>query len=778
VYVWQEPAGGWQDAPPTADLTFRGGQNEGFATQFGSSVAIDGDTIVAGAPAPNAEAAAVFQRPAGGWQDATPAALLHVQVTPPDDPHFGQSVAIHGGTIVAGAVQAGVPLDTGYPGAVFLYQEPSGGWQSTTTPDAQLTADDTTNPESQLGMSVAFDGNTIAASAYGWPLLPPYDSPHGAVFVWRQPAAGWAAAGLADAALESPDSPVGDNSFGNSLAISGDQLVVGDPPGGPGGDGAVYLYGGLQSGGPDNTNVQELANPDPAYAEQFGVQVAFSDDRIVASGPSTSELSQSSVYVLGTSQPQVISFPASPVVYGQSDFNPATTSSGLLVNYSDAQGQCAIDGGGLVAVTGVGMCTVTASQPGNQDYSAAAPVTQTFAITPATLFINANDASAIYGQAPTTGYALSGFVNDENATTAAVVGTADCEALPLSSDSGTYPGAIVCTTGSLSAPNYTFTSGSSGTETIAQASQSISFTSTPPASPAYNGSYTVTASGGNSGNPVTFSIDITSAAGSCSIGGSKVTFTGVGVCVIDANQAGDNDYMPAAQAQQKLTIAASSLANGGQCSNLAVTGTIHGNVTVPAGASCLLTTGAHVTGNVSSAGTVTVAGKIDGNLTSSGPVTIGSGSTIGGNLQTQQTSLAITGPGTTIGGNLQVQGGGAVSIIGNPSADATFGITIAGTLQVQELAASNGVDGICATKIGGNVQWQNNAAPVTIGGPNCPGNTIGGNLQVQNNVLPSGNSTPAATIEQNTIKGNLQSQGNKPAAVVSNNSVSGKTTLS
>ena len=52
-----------------------------------------------------------------------------------------------------------------------------------------------------------------------------------------------------------------------------------------------------------------------------------------------------------------------------------------------------------------------------------------------------------------------------------------------------------------------------------QAGQVIVFTSTPPASPLVGGTYTVTATGGASGNPVTFSVDATSTAGACTVTG-------------------------------------------------------------------------------------------------------------------------------------------------------------------------------------------------------------------------------------------------------------------
>ncbi|HEY6311539.1 MAG TPA: hypothetical protein VIY52_12160 [Streptosporangiaceae bacterium] len=83
--------------------------------------------------------------------------------------------------------------------------------------------------------------------------------------------------------------------------------------------------------------------------------------------------------------------------------------------------------------------------------------------------------------------------------------------------------------------------------------QAISFTSSAPSPGIVGGTYTVTATGGASGNPVTFSID--PASGSvCSISGATVTFTNPGNCVIDANQAGDTRYQPATLAQQTVTV--------------------------------------------------------------------------------------------------------------------------------------------------------------------------------------------------------------------------------
>jgi MBG domain (YGX type)/Glycine rich protein len=90
--------------------------------------------------------------------------------------------------------------------------------------------------------------------------------------------------------------------------------------------------------------------------------------------------------------------------------------------------------------------------------------------------------------------------------------------------------------------------------TIVKVSQTVAFTSTPPSPAVYGGSYTPTATGGASGNPVVFSID-PSSGGVCSLNSAgTITFTGAGTCVIDANQAGNSDYNAAAQQRQSFTV--------------------------------------------------------------------------------------------------------------------------------------------------------------------------------------------------------------------------------
>ena len=86
----------------------------------------------------------------------------------------------------------------------------------------------------------------------------------------------------------------------------------------------------------------------------------------------------------GTPGTQTITFaPLSDVVFGVGAVAfTATASSGLPVGYtSTTQTVCTIVPPNGAAILSPGVCVVTASQPGNANYAAAAPVTQSFNVT-------------------------------------------------------------------------------------------------------------------------------------------------------------------------------------------------------------------------------------------------------------------------------------------------------------------------------------------------------------------------------------------------------------
>jgi hypothetical protein len=167
--------------------------------------------------------------------------------------------------------------------------------------------------------------------------------------------------------------------------------------------------------------------------------------------------------------PQSITFSSTPVTYGQTDFSPASSDSGLPVVYSDASGECTIDGAGLVQITEAGSCTVTAGQAGSSEYAPAASVTETFPINQAVVHVDANSAMVTYGQSDPTASATlrSGdFVNGDTAASAGITGSASCEIASHSPNAGTYTGVITCGPGTLASTNYAFVTGNAADLTI------------------------------------------------------------------------------------------------------------------------------------------------------------------------------------------------------------------------------------------------------------------------------------------------------------------------
>ncbi|HSN01373.1 MAG TPA: hypothetical protein VLS52_10235 [Rudaea sp.] len=245
----------------------------------------------------------------------------------------------------------------------------------------------------------------------------------------------------------------------------------------------------------------------------------------------------------------------------------------------------AVDGGGTTSNTATRTITVTATDQtpivtttgGTTSYvSGTAAVTIDAGITVSDLD-NATQSAATVAiiSGFHSGDTLA-FINTNSTTYGNIVASynAATGVLTLTSSGATATNAQW--TNTLSSVSFSSSSTTGGTRTIAfaindgsktsaaatdtvnvLASQSISFTSAAPANAVYNGpAYTVTAAA-SSGLPVTLTIDA-SAAAVCSLSGTgsgaSVTFTGVGTCVIDANQAGDSSYAAAAQAQQSFAV--------------------------------------------------------------------------------------------------------------------------------------------------------------------------------------------------------------------------------
>lgn len=225
--------------------------------------------------------------------------------------------------------------------------------------------------------------------------------------------------------------------------------------------------------------------------------------------------------------------------------------------------------------------------------------------------------------------------------------------------------------------------------------QTITFTSTPPTPAVFGGSYRPSASGGASGNPVVFSIDSSSGAGVCSLNSGTVSFTGAGVCVIDANQAGSASYLPAPEVQQKLTVGYTRT----------ITGTHYGPLILTAGQSVLLAAGARVFGPV---------------IVRTGAALDVEGATIIGLLRADG-ATAIRACNATIVGPVALADGGGPVLLGGISGapcgeDAIFGpVTLSGNTG-GVVVAGNAISGRLSCS-GNSPAPTDGGQPNTVSGP-------------------------------------------------------------
>ena len=308
AYVFTKPATGWIDMPQTARLT---ASDAAADDEFGSSVAVNGDTIVVGAAVARdgSGSAYVFTKPSNGWADMTETAELK-GVGNAD--RFGRSVAVHGDTVVVGAAEENSARGTAY---VFTKSATTGVWDdwhntSASNATAKLTASNRDEYD-YFGRSVVVEGETIVVGA-------PYDDDKGngsgSAYVFTKPANGWAT-GNETAKLAASGTATGDE-FGISVAVDGNTILVGarkddhtDSDGSNIGDsGSAYVFteptsdGGWADWDPDqDTETDKLTAYDRNRNDQFGNSVAVDGDTVLV-GAVGDDSDKGSAYVFGTGE--------------------------------------------------------------------------------------------------------------------------------------------------------------------------------------------------------------------------------------------------------------------------------------------------------------------------------------------------------------------------------------------------------------------------------------------------------------------------------------------
>jgi hypothetical protein len=244
AYVFVKPAAGW-----TGNLTqnaILGPSGYWFNDNFGSSVAVKGDTVAVGSfladsGGSDRGAAFVFLKPTAGWSGARTQNATLLAADSASGDQLGLSIAVGADTIVVGAHLDDTSGKANH-GAAYVFVKPAAGWAGTRFHDAKLTASDSAASD-ELGYPVAITGDTVVVGARLDDVGANADQ--GSVYVFVKPAAGWSGALTESEKITASDGAASDL-FGNALGFSGDTLVVGalgDDVGASINQGSAYVFG-------------------------------------------------------------------------------------------------------------------------------------------------------------------------------------------------------------------------------------------------------------------------------------------------------------------------------------------------------------------------------------------------------------------------------------------------------------------------------------------------------------------------------------------------------
>jgi hypothetical protein len=310
-------------------------------------------------------------------------------------------------------------------------------------------------------------------------------------------------------------------------------------------DAACSLSGtSLSASGPGDCWVDATIAGDANYDS-----ATSSDVEVVFTGASSQAI---------TVIPSATSAPWTNTVTLSSSGSPGTGAIGYSLddgtNGNSSDAVCALAGTSLSA-SGPGDCWVDATIAGDANYDSATSSDVEVAFTNAfQAALTITSTSGTYGTPLTlttsggSGIGAVTYVVDSGDTGDTATGCSISSGGVLSSASA---GTCLVTATKGADSDYDATSSAPITITLGPASQAITITSSPPSPAHYGGTYTVTATGGASGNALTFSSATSSV---CVVSGSMVSLVGVGTCVIDTDQAGTASYNAAPQVQQSFTV--------------------------------------------------------------------------------------------------------------------------------------------------------------------------------------------------------------------------------
>jgi len=270
AYVYEFDGTNWVQ---TAKLTASDGST---ADAFGSSVSISGNVIVVGAPFSSRNASGsgsvyLFEMPVSGWVDMTETALLDPSDFASQDV-FGTSVSIDGDTVVAGAPQ-GIGVGSG---KAYIFEKPIDGWVSMQE-TAILTATSGSVGD-DFGKSVAIRGTVVVIGVPGSDAIV---QDAGIAMVYQRPIDGWVSA-TEDAVLRGSDMSAGDGFGSSvDTSESGIVVGAPFHDAGISDAGAAYVFLANQNGWTSGTEVGKLLSTNASSRDEFGNAVAMESGLIL-----------------------------------------------------------------------------------------------------------------------------------------------------------------------------------------------------------------------------------------------------------------------------------------------------------------------------------------------------------------------------------------------------------------------------------------------------------------------------------------------------------------
>lgn len=257
VYVFLKPKSGWGHVKEVAKLTASDGKTD---NEFGGSVAISGDTVLVGGFNEGLGLPAyVFVKSAHGWKSGHETAQLGF---------CGFTVAISGSTAVCGAGDAAT-----------VYAKPKTGWKSTNNYDALLA---TTDGSKNTFSSIATDGGVVVIGAAD------PNNQSDVAYLYVRPKGGWHIQSnprhiLLQKAKLTPSDSTSDDRFGLSVSVSGDTVAAGAP-----GVSAAYVFVKPASGWTNMTQTAKLTTDTTDQDSGLGWSVAVQGNTLVAGNPTGS----------------------------------------------------------------------------------------------------------------------------------------------------------------------------------------------------------------------------------------------------------------------------------------------------------------------------------------------------------------------------------------------------------------------------------------------------------------------------------------------------------